>query len=250
LSQGVFFEALDLDGDGLEDLAGVEPTPNIETIVGLRLGSSFEAGTGSVIEEALVNTLTADVDGDGDGLDVVSSGAAAQILINDGTGALTVASDFLPFYFFGWRPVEVTDLDDDGMAGVLFVGLNKASVVTRIDATWRSVGGSVSGSEGFSRLDAFGPLTSEGDVSLRVRGSIPLTPTFLVLGFSPVNLPFDDGLLVPSLDVITTGLVTNALGEFALRAALPPGFEIWMQAFQLDVNGSYAATTAMRGVTR
>lgn len=248
----------DWTGDGLTDL-----------VVG-RFGTGFEVrvndGAGGYVVSAFVgDTLPVggfdarDVDGDGDvdvavaerGLPNDGDFGRVSLWINDGDGCLepgdvTVLDQIAD-------DVVLADVDGDLLLdAVVSSGLDVA-VLPNVDATWTPLGRSLAGPSGFARLDGVGPLVDEGDITIEVRRAEPFTTSMLVTGFSELAAPFAGGVLVPSPDVLVTGLVTNGVGGLELAAVLPqgapPGVELFVQLWQGGA-GSFSATTATRGVTR
>jgi hypothetical protein len=65
----------------------------------------------------------------------------------------------------------------------------------------------------------------------------PLTPAFLVIGFTSLRLPFKGGILGPSPDIILN-LFTDATGSitlpFTIPAGTPPGTMLWAQYWFAD----------------
>ncbi len=247
----------DWNGDGLTDFVAGRLGPGFE--VRLNLGGGFFEVTGFLTETLAVGGFSVnDVDGDGD-LDVTAAERGApnegdfgrlSVWLNDGEGEFEAGD--VTILDQAAHDVVLIDIDEDSKLDAVVTSGDEFVVLTNADATWTARGQSLAGSTGFSRLDGIGPLTSRAEVTLHVRRATPGAVLALVIGFSEVAAPLKGGVLVPSPDIIITGLVTDAAGEFTLASTLPPSFpvdvEIALQAWQLG-GGHIAATTAVLGVT-
>jgi hypothetical protein len=118
---------------------------------------------------------------------------------------------------------------------------------------WIPLGGALAGSAGTPALEGHGLLTAHKPFSVQLSGAKPLASVTLVVGFGQVNLPFKGGLLVPSVDALLLGLLSDAAGELALDSTwpsgVPGGFEFCLQAWIADPAGpkGFAASNALEG---
>ncbi len=252
-------QLLDVDGDGDLDLIGSrKDTQAFEVLV--NDGATFSAGP-LVTTTFFPNDLDAyDIDGDGDDDLLVVEAESTGLLdpgrisawIVDGSGSLSTGPVIdLPI---APRRVRLVDIDNDGLIDALANTINGFVLLPNIDATWRGLGESLSGSSGRSGLGGYGELTSDGTVTLIIDRMQAFTSTFLVVGFSELAAPLKGGVLVPAVDILFDGLVTDATGRIEVPTTLPPAIpadvEIYLQAWQPDIAGGFTATTALLGTTR
>lgn len=118
---------------------------------------------------------------------------------------------------------------------------------------WHSVLGAMAGSLGAPRLEGTGSPVGSAQVALEVTNAMPGVPALLVGGVSRVDLPLFGGVLVPSLDLIL-GITPNASGSLSIPfawPALPPGLELYFQAWILDATGpaGFAASNGLVGIS-
>ncbi len=91
--------------------------------------------------------------------------------------------------------------------------------------------------------------------SMSVSATAPGGPSTWVLGSSLLLAPFKGGVMVPSPDVLITGLATNGSGSLQLSAGwpggVPSGFQFFLQAWMPDVSGpfGFSASNALRAQT-
>ena len=77
----------------------------------------------------------------------------------------------------------------------------------------------------------------------------------LVIGLSAINVPFKGGTLVPSPDILITGLASNSLGLLSLGgtwpSGIPSGTKFWFQEWITDPAAvlGFSATNGLRGIT-
>lgn len=106
----------DLTGDGVLDIVFVsEDNETNEYLIGIR-GGGFEDRSSSFPVAGTSNAvIAADVDGDGDLDIVIGNNGQNALLINDGRGRLTDATDTnLPDIFDITQDIEAGDIDGDG----------------------------------------------------------------------------------------------------------------------------------------
>ena len=99
------------------------------------------------------------------------------------------------------------------------------------------------------------PLFGGRPVGLRATGAAPSAPATLVIGFGASPTPFAGGLLVPTPDVLVTGLATDADGTLELSAPWPPGlpadttlvFQLW--CIDAGAPTGFSSTIALEATT-
>ena len=85
--------------------------------------------------------------------------------------------------------------------------------------------------------------------------ALPFTSAGLVIGFSPLQVPFKGGTLVPDLDLLILGLPTGPAGvlevPFAWPTGLPGGLTTYVQYWIADPGGpqGFSATNGLAGTT-
>jgi hypothetical protein len=118
---------------------------------------------------------------------------------------------------------------------------------------WTPLGGVLAGSAGTPSLEGHGLLKADGPFSVELSSAAPLQGVALVVGFGQLNVPFKGGLLVPSVDALLLGLLSDVSGELSLAstwpAGVPDGFEFYLQAWITDAAGphGFAASNALKG---
>ncbi len=147
----------------------------------------------------------------------------------------------------------------NGNAGDNSINAAGAAYVFADVSPWEDLGFALAGVSGEPRLDGKGTLAPSTPVSVLLADAATNAPAFLCLGFAALGpAPLLGGQLVP--DVFTPPgqvlvLVTDASGAVDLSgtwpAAMPSGFEIFLQSWIADAAGpfGYAASNAIRGTT-
>ena len=116
---------------------------------------------------------------------------------------------------------------------------------------WSKLGGALAGSAGLPALAGHGVPETGEPVSVVLANAAPSAQATLVIGLGPGNTPFKGGVLVPTPDVLVSGLVTSPIGDLQLAgswpAGLPASFSCLMQAWIADAGGpkGYAASNAV-----
>jgi hypothetical protein len=122
--------------------------------------------------------------------------------------------------------------------------------------SWTNLDGGVPGSSGDAILAGSGLLTAGSSASLALTNSSPATQVWLILSARALAQPFKGGTLWPTLDVVVTGLSTDATGSLQLAATWPPligcGFTLYAQAWWLDpgAESGWAGSNGLRAVSR
>lgn len=119
---------------------------------------------------------------------------------------------------------------------------------------WTNLGSALAGVAGEPRLKGTSLLYPHFPLELMLTQGAPSAPVALVVGFSQLNAAFKGGVLVPSPNLLITGLTTNIHGALELDAGwpgTPSGFTFYMQAWIADAAGpaSFAASNALKATT-
>lgn len=120
---------------------------------------------------------------------------------------------------------------------------------------WLDQGHALAGTFGAPYLLAKGSLAPGSPVSLSMQSVLGGVAGALVLGFDQLDVPFKGGVLVPSPDLIVTGVVAeptgNWQGVFRWPAGVPADTVVSVQAWIPDPAGpsGYAASNAVQGKT-
>lgn len=103
---------------------------------------------------------------------------------------------------------------------------------------WSPLAGGIAGTNGLPGLHGEGPLLGGTTAQLTLGGALAGSPATLVLGLSELQLPFKGGVLVPAPDVLVSGLVTDASGNWAASftwpSGVPTGLALTFQAWLPD----------------
>ena len=119
------------------------------------------------------------------------------------------------------------------------------------DSQWFDVGQGLAGSNGVPQLAGDGSLVAFNLLSASLTEAQPLSVGFLIIGFSEVGAPLKQGTLVPSPDIISNALPTDATGDLTIEFLWPPdvpaGFEIYTQFWIDDVAapGGFSASNGL-----
>lgn len=100
-------------------------------------------------------------------------------------------------------------------------GLNGAFRIDR--GPWTDAGGGIASTASNPRLMGSGSLQVGSPVTLSLTGALPNVPTTLLLGASAINVQTLGGLIVPSPNVVISGLQSDANGSLQLSSTWPPG---------------------------
>jgi len=184
-----------------------------------------------------------------------------------GAAPATLAGDGAPGSIVG--PPPDAKRGGDGVGGIEKTGGSKPSgpttpnnggppgdpVPTVADtiamAGWTDAGGALPG-EHAPTLEGSGGEAAGQAIALVLREAGAIVPVTLVAGTSAALQPFKGGTLVPSPDLLVTGMLTDAGGslhlQVSLPANLPPGLQLWVQLWVPDAGGpeGLAASYALR----
>ncbi|MCB9897720.1 MAG: FG-GAP repeat protein [Planctomycetes bacterium] len=234
----------DVDGDGLDDFVlGALVGDDGQGLVELHAGSDGEVrwtATGAPGEEFGLDALARAGDRDGDGVPDLLVGSpfshgslgALSILSGDDGALLAEHVGRPPLKYLGLAAALVPDTDGDGDDDVL---VSPLLVAKKVEIVSGRLADHVA-----PRLVVLGEVAPGGDAVLRLDRGDPLGAAVLVFGLDRVDVPFKDGVLVPSTDAL--GLVMlDADGVFAQHVAwpadLPSYASFFVQAWLPDDDG-------------
>lgn len=148
-------------------------------------------------------------------------------------------------------------IDLGGIFGMQTVTLTSVRLVGQlsIHAAWYDLGHSLAGSQGIPSFVGSGPLISGDPITLTLSNAAPSAPTLFVVGLSQIDVPFEGGIMVPSLDAIIP-VSTDGNGVFTLTTnwpnGVPPNLSLYMQCWVLNVTGTAVdgASNGLRAVAQ
>ena len=183
-----------------------------------------------------------------------TSSAAALV-----AGACAVLQErALPAFGRPLEPLEMRALLIDtgypqvGLGGPIGPAVNGLAAMLAIQDVWFDLGSALPGASGAPKLVGLGTLGPDSSNELRTSDVAPSTTGLLVAAFRTVNSPFLGGILVPA-PALLVPYSSDAAGEatwaFVWPAGMPPGLDLYAQAWFLDVTGPQGATAsnALRG---
>ena len=111
--------------------------------------------------------------------------------------------------------------------------LGQLGIGTAVDGpeTWQDLGFGLAGTEGEPNLFAVGDLVGGEPLVMVLNDAFPSSIDLLVVGFSPINLPFFGGTLVPNPNVVLGPFPIDPLGDFIFSAPTPPGLPSGLTLF-------------------
>ncbi len=141
-------------------------------------------------------------------------------------------------------------------SGVFVVGGRTARLIDGTGSPWTDLGRGLAGAGGIPRLWGAGDLTPSSNVELDLVDAAPNAPTLLVVGASRIDLPLFGGTLVPNLDAVISGLVTDGSGAWQIVDTWPDDVavdsEFFVQTWVVDAGAprKLAGSNALRLVAR
>jgi FG-GAP repeat len=275
--------AADVDGDGRREYVFASYTwvPQLITLSLRSLGKPPLLEVHSVAPFGAVLTVDARADVTGDG---VADFVVGQPQLNFGTtypayGALRVYSG-ADGALVSQIDSQTSDANIGQMGGVLTllgdwngdglfdiaagtwnkgldVPLGHVNVFSvPLEAGWATLGHALAGTYGPPLLTGHGQFAQGGVLSLDLVSAASHASTTLVIGLSQVDLPFKGGVLVPSADVVITGLDTTSTGWFSLQAhapaGVPAGVTLAFQAWVADTAtpSGYSASNGLQLISQ
>ncbi len=187
-----------------------------------------------------------------------SSGAAYVYDVNTGsqTSQLTApngkANDR-----FGWSVGLSGDRSVVGVIGAFGSAVNSGNALgfQLSGDIWTNLGLGKQGLAGVPSLIGLGDLSSESELCLGLGQAAPGAPAFLVVGVSNLSAGFKGGVLVPSPDLILSGLFTDPAGQLVIDTTWPsgaaPGVPLYLQLWVTDASASqlFAASNGITKIT-
>jgi len=119
---------------------------------------------------------------------------------------------------------------------------------------WTDLGQGMGGTLGAPVLAGQGLLHAGMPIKLSVSNAVPHVPATLVIGLGALNAPFKGGVMVPSPDVLISGLLIGmqTLDLTGLwPASIPAGFQFYLQVWIADPTAplGLSATNGLRAAT-
>ena len=274
----------DVDGDGVPDVALAAPYDASVPAEGIGRVFVHSGADGSLLlglggddpaDGAVGYSVAAAGDVDADGFADVAVGASDANGNGAASGAVWIFSgasgERLHTFVgpaggshMGTALAFAGDVDDDFfpdiVAGAVSVpGLPSGGLwimsPTFTDEPWSDLGAVLPGAQGSAFLTPSGSLAGGAAGALDVAGALPGAPAHLVLGLSGLLAPFRGGVLVPSPDVVVSGLPVDGAGAlhvpFVFPAGVPAATPIWMQVWIPDAGAiqGLAATNGVLGLS-
>jgi len=186
----------------------------------------------------------------------------AEQKISDTEGSFTGVLDDQEY--FGRSVAGLGDLDRDGIPDAAATQhhdgdggpLNGSCWVLFLHAaSYLEVGPGLAGVAGVPALDGLGTLVADEPFTLSLTDAAPSAPAALFVGTASLLAPFLGGVLVPTPDLLVTGLPTDAAGALTLAtdwpAGVPPGASLLLQAWIEDAAGpaGFSATPGLAVTT-
>ncbi len=157
------------------------------------------------------------------------------------------------------------DLDGDGTVDVVVTQhhdgdggekFGSAWVMFLHAAGWIDLGTALAGTHGEPALTGQGTLLAGDPVTLSLSGALENAAAFVVIGFTPLLVPFKGGVLVPDIGPpgFVLSVVTDGAGGLVLESpwptGLPAGLEVIYQVWVQDPAGpqGFAASAGVKSV--
>jgi hypothetical protein len=161
---------------------------------------------------------------------------------------------------FGFAVAGIGDGDGDGHLEVAAGAPENDAAATDagdlriadVIVPWAVLGHALAGTAGEPQLEGHGLLAAGTYFELKLSDGKPGGSATLVLGLSAVTAPFKGGVLVPTPDLLVSGLPINGAGNALLPATwpigVPAGLQLWFQMWIADAAGpqGFAASNAVR----
>jgi len=143
-----------------------------------------------------------------------------------------------------------------GVVTVNVTSLRMAGTVMIEETRWLDLGNGLAGTGGVvPRLSGAGELLGNDLVTITLEDALPSSSAYFVLGGTSVALPFKQGVLVPSVDVLLPNLPVDGLGGLEFSFTWPPGVvggvTLYYQYWIVDAGGpvGFAASNGLSSTT-
>ncbi|GEM_PF-583662 len=153
-------------------------------------------------------------------------------------------------------PSAVGFSDALGLAICAEPGITDSVDLVNVRASaWTDLGNGLAGTHGVPGLVGLGDLSGGLLYGASLTGALENASVGLVVGFTQLNAPFKGGVMVPDVDLLVTGLLTNGAGALLLTGiaplGLPPGIDFFLQEWIFDPVGpfGFAASNGLQGTT-
>lgn len=247
---GTFTLALvDLDGDGHRDLFTGSAVARGNGIGGFFAPKIIASPGIAYSQSVIAETLVGDVDGDGIEDAVVPMLDQKQIYIpRESNGQWAYVAYPVDANAYG---LSFARIDDDALPDLVVATGTGSLVLMRNEAQFAaaiSYGVAKVGSTGLPSLASDSPVVGV-PTELRIEHGIASISPFLLVGFAPTALPFDQGTLLVAPATVLTLPPFGPTGSLQLPFTLPAGISlcgksIYLQAMWIDPLGSGPAKTA------
>ena len=132
-----------------------------------------------------------------------------------------------------------------------------AGFIVELDTAWpqwTDLGGGLAGTNGIPPLKGTGSLVAGTATSVTITQGKPSAPAAFVVGLSPANLPFKQGVLVPFPDLLLTASLApsgSLAFQFPWPAGLPSNLPAYFQCLVSDpvAPAAFALSNALRSTT-
>jgi len=153
--------------------------------------------------------------------------------------------------------IEAQEINENGdIAGSALVnGELRGFLLTVNDSTWTDLGLGLTGVAGVPVLEGSGTLAGGTRVSLDLSNGAPSGNSWFVAGFTRIDAPFKQGILVPALDLLVGPVALGGAGDASLMftwpTGAPSGVSLFVQAWIPDTAGpaGWSASNGIEGVT-
>jgi hypothetical protein len=133
-----------------------------------------------------------------------------------------------------------TDCDGDPRLSGAAVDIG-ADEATFPKSPWTHRGHALAGASGTPNIVGTGTALPGATTTVTLTGTAPSSPATLVLGASLLGAPFKGGVMVPDVDILIGGLLTDGTGALVVSGpwppAIPSGFTSFMQFWMNDASG-------------
>ncbi len=166
-----------------------------------------------------------------------------RLYVSNGGFANGEVYSFDPDLTLRWS-VPVTNVNigapaigNDGTLVVAGVGSNLTAY--RTPSPFTTLAGGVPGINGQSIITGDGTLTGDNEIHIGIENARPDSIGVLLIGFTQLNFPLFGGTIVPSPDLVASGIPLDTDGRAELPLLWPepfgPGVNVWFQWWYADL---------------